>query len=49
MISNDHIDRSMTNYYKVDTLLGFAGGSDVKGSAWNAGDLGLIPAEVNGS
>ena len=48
MISNDHIDRNMANY-KVDILLGFSGGSDVKGSAWNTGDLGLIPAEVNGS
>ena len=49
MISNDHVDRSMANYYKVDIFLGFAGGSDVKGSSWNAGDLGLIPGEVNGS
>ena len=33
----------VTNFYFIITKKGFPGGSEVKASAWNAGDLGSIP------
>ena len=33
----------MLNFVRVVTFLGFPGGSEVKDSACNAGDLGSIP------
>ena len=31
------------SFYEASNILGFPGGSEGKGSACNAGDLGLIP------
>ena len=38
-----HLNVGSTLIYFVTTLPGFPGGSDSKESAYNAGDMGLIP------
>ena len=38
-----HKDRKHMLSTVVFAILGFPGGSEVKASAWNVGDLGLIP------
>ena len=36
----DPLEEEMATHFNI---LGFPGGSEVKASAWNAGDSGLIP------
>ena len=37
------IETCIISYKKINFILGFPGGSEVKASSSNAGDLGLIP------
>ena len=37
------IKSTMTFIWNLQTIQGFPGGSEVKASAWNAGDMGSIP------
>ena len=48
-ILDSFVDYGGYSIWLLNTLRGFPGGSEVKASAWNSGDLGWIPGEGNGN